>query len=320
MKKTGDGRFIEKRVLVNKILLKELIFTVKNNNNLTWNDFAKKFNVTSMMLQHDWLIKGRTIPLSVFKRIVKLSGKNIDNKSIKVILPFWGQKIIKGKPKLKKVKIPNKNDKPFSEFYGILLGDGCIFSDRKGLSISGDKFLDYPYYVEYIKCLIFDLFGITPSFYFSKKDRSIKCVVYSKLIVDILNKTNFPIGVKYDKKPRIPKFMFNKKDNLAACIRGIMDTDGSLAAHPHSKIMIHLSITISSLRKSVLSGLKRLGIPAGEFNKGIMIYGKEKVKLFEKVIGFSNNKNIYKYSTFLKTGKVPSSIETEMFIREKEGI
>jgi len=82
MKKTGDGRFIEKRVLVNKILLKELIFTVKNNNNLTWNDFAKKFNVTSMMLQHDWLIKGRTIPLSVFKRIVKLSGKNIDNKSI----------------------------------------------------------------------------------------------------------------------------------------------------------------------------------------------------------------------------------------------
>lgn len=99
-----------------------------------------------------------------------------------------------------------------------------------------------------------------------------------------------------------------------------MDTDGCLSAHPHSKIMIHLSITISSLRKSVLKGLQTLDIQGGEFNKGIMIYGEKKVKSFREIVGFSNYKNGYKYETFFKTGKVPSSSEVETFIRHKAAL
>ncbi len=96
-----------------------------------------------------------------------------------------------------------------------------------------------------------------------------------------------------------------------------MDTDGSLSAHPNSRIMIHLSITIKSLRKSVFEGLKILGINGGVFNKGIMIYGEDKVDRFYKIIGFSNFKNNYKYSQFKKLGRVPSSKEVEMFIRRR---
>jgi hypothetical protein len=132
--------------------------------------------------------------------------------------------------------------------------------------------------------------------------------------VNYLAELGFQIGFK--KNLRIPDFIKNNKINLAKCIRGIMDTDGSLSNHPHSKIMIHLSITSKTLREDVSKGLNKLGINHGKFNKGIMLYSKNAIK-FHDVIGFSNLKNIIKYDKFLETGKVPKSKEVEIFIREQ---
>jgi len=55
-------------------------------------------------------------------------------------------------------------------------------------------------------------------------------------------------------------------------------------------------------------------IISGEFNKGLMLYGVEKINRFSQVIGFSNFKNKYKYECFIKSGKVPSSKEVETFL------
>ena len=184
----------------------------------------------------------------------------------------------------------------------------------KGFSISGDKILDEDYLFNYIKNLIDYLFKVNPYHNISKVNRSISCVVYSKIITEYLVGLGFPKGKKCTHNLKIPKFIFNTNNNLRYCIRGIMDTDGSLCSHPHSKIMIHLSITNYSLRKYILKGLKRFRINGGEFNKGIMIYGRDKIKIFNDIIGFSNKKNILKYKKFQKTGRVPTSKETESFL------
>ena len=105
---------------------------------------------------------------------------------MKVIKPFWWQKLKEGRPKLKNVKIPKKVNEKFSEFYGILLGDGCVFSNLKGFNISGDKFLDYFYYKNYLKELIFDLFGAHPSIYVLDTERSIKCVFTAQKLLNTL--------------------------------------------------------------------------------------------------------------------------------------
>lgn len=312
MKRTKDGRFIEKRVVVDKILLKEILANIKNKNDFSWDQFSTKLGVCSQMIRHGWLKKDSTIPFSIFLKIEKLYGKRI---KYKIKEPFWGQRLIDGKIKFKEVRLPNINNVRFSEFYGILLGDGCIFSSLKGISISGDRILDKDYHERFISSLIGDLFGVKPSIYYSKKFRSINCFLYSKKIAEFLYRTGFPKGLKNLFELKIPCFIYNSDANLSACIRGLMDTDGSLSSHPHSKIMIHLSITNKSLRKDVLNGLKRFGIVGGEFDKGIMIYGYEKIKLFNDKIGFSNKKNQLKYEIFEKTGKVPSSKEVENFIR-----
>lgn len=319
MKRSTDGRFIEDRVILNKDTLKNLIHSAKEKKKFTWDLLGKSLGVSPQMIKHDWFKDNRTLPLSIFKKLILLSGKDKDY-DFKIISPFWGQKLANGKPKLKEVNLPNKKDVDFAEFYGILLGDGCITSDLKGFSITGDKYLDYYYYNDYLNKLIVKLFKINPKIYQDRNGRVIRCIVYSKKIIQYLTSIYFPVGVKYSKSPKIPNHIFNNKKSLAACIRGIMDTDGSLSAHPNVKIMIHLSITIESLRKSVYEGLKTLGINPGIFNKGIMIYGTDKIERFHDIIGFSNFKNNYKYEQFKKTGRVPSSREVETFIRNKTKI
>ncbi len=319
MKRTVDGRFIEKRVIIDKNDLKEIMNSIKKKNNFTWDEIANKIGVNPQTVKHDWLVENRTLPLSFFKKLLILSKTNKDYK-FEVIDPFWGQKISHGKQKLKNIRFPNKSETSFAEFYGILLGDGCINSDLKSLSITGDKYLDYYYYNNYLPRLIRRTFKISPKIYQNKDEKVIRCVVYSKSVDKYMIDAGFPVGIKYGKDCSIPIYISNNEKNLAACIRGLMDTDGSLSAHPNVKVMIHLSITIESLRKSVFDGLKKLGISGGMFDKGIMIYGTEKIDKFHKVIGFSNFKNNYKYAQFKRTGRVPSSKEVEMFIRKKAGI
>lgn len=318
MKKTTDGRIIDKRVVLERDDIRKLIFSAKEKDGLTWKELARELRVCEQTASHDWINKGNTIPLSIFNRLCTIAGIDKNYYSAKMIIKdsFWGQRLKKGVIKTKAIKIPDINSEKFAEFYGILLGDGCVFSNSYGLAISADKILEDNYFNSYIRNLIYDLFGVYPSFYYSKKFRSINCFLYSKLAAEFMVNLGFPKGKKINGNLVIPPFIFRKKKLLAKCIGGLMDTDGSLSGHPHSKIMIHLSIPNQQLRKSALRGLKTLSIKGGEFNKGIMIYGEEKVRGFYNKIGFSNLKNIIKYNNFIKNGKVPSSKEVEMFIRE----
>lgn len=309
MNRTKDGRIIDKRVIIDKEILRKIILNIKEKNKFTWKDFASRFNVCEQTIRNDWIKKGNKIPLGIFNDLIKLHGAY--NNKIKTVEPFWGQKLENGESKKVDIKIPNKESEEFAEFYGIMLGDGCLFSSLKGFSITGDSILDNNYLRVYIKNLIYHLFGIIPHYYPHKDSRGLNCIVYNKNAVEYISKLGFPIGLK--KEISIPKFILGNKKRLANCIKGIMDTDGSLSAHPNTKIMIHLSITSKSLREDVSKGLKRLGIHFSKFNKGIMIYGKE-VKKFYSLIGFSNYKNSFKYSKFLETGIVPKSKEVEIFI------
>lgn len=313
MNKQGK-RFYEKRVKISKNLIKSLIYDIKGDKTLK--ELAINLDISYHTLRYDWLIKGNTIPLSIFRKIIKLHPK-LDFKSIKndieMLEPFWGQKV----NHYKKFSLPDKDTKEFAEFYGIMLGDGCIYSNLSGLCISGDKILEKNYYNDYLNKLIFNLFRTNPKIFYSKDNRAMRLILYSKPISKYLIDTGFPKGKKLNNKLEIPNFILNNNKLTALCIRGILDTDGSICAHQHTKIMLHLSIISDSLRNSVYKGFTNLGIKVGKYNKGIVIYGDKKLEQFFKIIGSSNPKNIIKYEQFLKTGKTPNSKETEIFLREK---
>jgi DNA-binding Xre family transcriptional regulator len=316
MKRTTDGRSFDKRAIIDKKILKKILIDIKKEQKVSWKDLAKKIGFSEQSISHDWLVEKSTIPLLTLKKILKMN-KKINKKDIlshvKTISPFWGQKFANGKEKAKKIKIPKRDGPELAEFYGIMLGDGCLFSNLKGLSVTGDKILEKDYFKKYLNNLIYNLFGLYPKFYSSSKTRTMRCVLYSKNVVSYLSEIGFPVGFK--KNLKIPSFIKKNKENLLCCLRGLMDTDGSLSAHPHSRIMIHLSITSETLRNDVSSILTNLKIKPSIFNKGIMLYSKNAIRFCE-TIGFSNLKNNTKYRIFKKTGIVPRSKEIEMFIRE----
>mgnify|MGYP001565901110 CR=1 FL=1 len=57
MKKTVDGRIIDKRVIIDKKLLKSILLDIKIKNKISWKEFAKKLSVSEHTLMHDWLQK-----------------------------------------------------------------------------------------------------------------------------------------------------------------------------------------------------------------------------------------------------------------------
>ena len=117
------------------------------------------------------------------------------------------------------LKIPSKENPKFAEFIGILLGDGSIgiYKCKAGNKIKTQHKLqitlnsiDDREYVQYVKSLITDLFGIVPKI--SHRDgKTLDIRTFKKDIIDFLIND---VGMKLaPKKHRveIPRFYIKSK-------------------------------------------------------------------------------------------------------------
>lgn len=316
MQRTEDGRFKDYRVKISKVLLNKILSEVKLYNCYSWKEFSKHLDVSEDTLRYDWR-KKNTIPLTSLKSILKLhpnmDWKNIKNK-LEILEPFWGQKIGKRIKHEKDVKLPNINTIEFAEFYGILLGDGCIYSNESGLCIAGNSISDKHYLEDYVSNLIKNLFGVKPKIYYSKNSKSMRCVLYNQKIVKFLMKIGFPAGLKRLNNPKIYSSFFKDKDLLKACIRGLQDTDGSVYNQANTKIILDISIKSNSLLKSTIKAFNKIKFDINFTHNRIYLCGKKNVLLFLKEFGTSNYRHIKKYDIFLKTGKIPLSLEIEKLL------
>ncbi len=317
----NDRRFIEKRVKINSKLLNSILVDIKDYHKLTGVSLANKLGISEHSIRHGWLRKGNTIPSSIFKKLMVLHPtwdyRKIKEK-ITILEPFWGQKIgVKSKIE-RLVKLPDHNKKEFAEFYGIMLGDGCIYSNLSGFCISSNSVLDKEYIESYVSKLILNLFGIKPKIYYSKQAKAIRCVIYSKKIANYLISFGFPKGKKIKGNLIIPELFFENPKLLNYCIRGIVDTDGSVCPHPNTKIMLSISILSKPLLKSCIRALNKTKIYFGYYNKGINMYGSDKLNNYFKLIGSSNPKNILKYQTFVNMGYTPFTLEIENLLSRRD--
>ncbi len=312
-------RFIEKRVRIDKLLLRQVLTDIKNYNNFKWNDLSKILKIPERSIRNDWIKKGNTVPLSLFKKLLKhhpnLNYKTLKRENkIRLLDPFWGQRIGNKSRIEHKIKLPDINSKNFAEFYGIMLGDGCIYSNLSGLCITCNRTTDESYLKDYVAKLAYSLFNIKPKIYISKRYNAIRCVLYSKKISKFLINLGFPRGKKISGNLKIPNKFFNNKELISSCIRGLADTDGTICRHPHTKVMISISVLSKSLLKSLINAFDSLNIQAGHYNKGINIYGKEKAHIYFKTVGSSNIKHISKFKEFITSGRMWDRFETETFL------
>ena len=211
---------------------------------------------------------------------------------------------------LKNIKIPKKDEK-LAEFIGILLGDGNIHCYKKGkkigtymVRIAGDSIKDFEYLTKHVSNLCEDLFGVKTKLYKQKGSSELMVIMHSRLIVDFLRKMGLRPGNKIDNQSTIPRWVWKNNKYLKACIRGLIDTDGSVyELKPQWPGLYQINFEnrnitlLKDLREAFLKlDFKISNICGKRTKEGTKIYltRKDQIEKFYKEIGFSNPKHIVK--------------------------
>ena len=198
-----------------------------------------------------------------------------------------------------------------AELVGIMLGDGSIYGSTRNnklvthqVTIVGDSVKDRDYLTKYVTYLFQYLFGIQPSYYYSKCSNALYVKVRYKKLLEYLLSIGLKFGNKIKSQVTIPNWIWQDDNYLRACIRGLYDTDGSIyELLPHWPGLFQLSFDnrnmtlLQDVRKVLLHlGFKVSNICAPKTDKTPKIYitRKAEVRKFFEEIGFSNPKHYRK--------------------------
>ena len=127
------------------------------------------------------IYKNKTISLNDLNKVSKIINlKDLNFKEIH----FSPQKNLGKHSQSPKINFTGKNKK-FAELIGIILGDGNLYHNMLRITLSKNE----KPYVNYIKELIYELFGITSKEYFSQRSNTITVYVYNKNLSNLILET-----------------------------------------------------------------------------------------------------------------------------------
>jgi len=306
------------------------IFISTATNNLSLKKFCETYGQTINLNYSsfkDYFQERKTLPMTVFQLLCEYSNIDTSKYNYKIIPANWwqssaGKKGIKCMLKkydiktinnwrtqgfkksniaggnIKKVSIPETVDGEIAELFGTILGDGTL--TRYFIRISGDKRFDLPYF-QYLTGLVQKKFNISPDIRIEPFANQLYLEIRSKNICGYFQKElEFKIGNKIKNKTKMPPIIKESKENFFPCLRGLIDTDGSV-----SKDGGILSIRFSSHNPSLLNQLKEnsflndiFTIKSSKTETGTRSF--EKIKKYFDCVGSSNLRHIIRYKEYLK--------------------
>ena len=329
------------RVRFLKIKVQNFLRKIQSETGLTFQELAEICRVHRRSFS-DWKNGKYLMPLSVFRKLVKIN--NLKSPKIKILPEYWHIKEAARKgafarnkiygnlgtpegrskggkttcqkfllnPKLakkvgfgipKEIYYPKKSAK-LSELIGIIIGDGGITNYQ--VIVTLNKETDKKY-AGYVVRLFNALFHFKPTIWERKNARTYEIIISSKSLVEYLLKLGLKKGNKVRQQIDIPNWIKREKRFKIACLRGLIDTDGSFYVDIHNikkKYYFNPGIDFTTyslpLFLSVKKILKDLNYhPTGEKRHVRLRREGEIIRYFRK-IGFSNPKHITKFKNFLK--------------------
>lgn len=198
----------------------------------------------------------------------------------------------------KKINLVITIDENLAELTGAYLGDGTLTDYF--IRISGDKRFDLPYF-KYLAGLTEKTFGLKPKIRAEQFRNQLYLEIRSKLICDYFkNAFGFKVGDKIRNKTVIPEIILNNRKLFLACLRGLMDTDGSV-----SKDGGILSIRFTNYNMALIKQLKENPIINDIFTiksspKEVGTRSFRKIKEYFSHVGSSNLRHIIRYCEYSK--------------------
>src|SRR3989344_3087733 len=280
----------------------ELILLAKGNK--TWRELGNLANVNQLYLSGD--LRRETILLSdeLFDNLCKIAGVNFNEFIINKLENYWGRKLGGinssrfSKGSLKEIKKP-ENSQDLAEFIGAVLGDGHVMYYKKGkktacyqINITGHLLHDKEYHVTYLKNLCKKLFDIDmkESIHINTNCRHI--IGNSREMVRFFMNMGIKPGDKIRNQSTIPLWIWENNNWLKACLRGLIDTDGSIFRMSNQDPQL-LRINFVNHNKTLLEDTRKVFVKLG-FNpskiindRQINLSRKSDISKYLKEIGFS---------------------------------
>lgn len=189
-----------------------------------------------------------------------------------------------------------------AEFIGIMLGDGGMSRYQATITLHR---IDDLAYSEFVSGMIRNLFGYIPATR-HRLDQTTLCIVLSRVeLVRFLKEAGLPVGDKIRNHIDIPVWIKEREDFLLPCIRGLVDTDGSVFTHSYlskGKRYAYKKLSFTSVSRplllSVAHGLERLGMhPRIGSNSDVRLDSIADMKRYFEIIGSHNPKHLRRYAS-----------------------
>lgn len=201
--------------------------------------------------------------------------------------------------KAKTIYKPRKSVE-LAEFMGTMMGDGGLSQYQASITL---HHIDDREYIDVVVARIRKLFHIQPGLYHTPKYSVYNIVISRREIVTYLNTLGLPIGNKVKQEFDIPAWIKQDTRYAVACLRGLVDTDGSVFTHSYKvngKWYSYKKLSFCSrsrpLKLSVAKMLTDLGIRARISGHDVCIDSIADMKKYFALVGSSNMKHLKRYA------------------------
>lgn len=190
---------------------------------------------------------------------------------------------------LNKVSLPTPT-KELAEFIGICLGDG--YASKYQVSITLNSIADEKY-LPYVVNLSKTLFPGTTISLIKKEGNATDIRINSVLVAKFLKSMGIIPNVK-----SIPIWIFDNSEYIKACIRGLLDTEGSISFKKYKSkkgVSLYKQLNFRNADVKLMSFVRdylvTLGLrPTITLKRSLYISNHRDIDTFRKLIGFSNPK------------------------------
>ena len=212
----------------------------------------------------------------------------------------------KGKFEINPILQAKHIDKPkksidLAEFVGLVMGDGGISRYQVVITL---HHIDDAAYSKFVVRLMKKLFGVFPRVYHSPKDSINDIVLSRRELVGFLHEHGLPIGNKVKQQFDIPDWIKRNKTFAVACVRGLVDTDGSVFTHSYvvnGKRYSYKKLSFTSrsarLRVSVAKILADLNMSPHLSGYDVRLDSIADMKKYFSLVGSHNPKHLKRYRT-----------------------
>ena len=215
--------------------------------------------------------------------------------------------------------LPKRMTESLAEDIGIMIGDGCVTSYKSNnfknnfISVDGNSLTDKEYLVRCVTGLKSSLYNLNFKLYFKKNRNEMSIRIHSQGLLQFYTGV---IGLPLGKKTNIgiPGCIWKNKNFIKACLRGIIDTDGSFQLRVNNYPQIKLAVASRKLIEDCKKAFELLGIETSIKTDCIQIHtvtgrpyvtnylylsGREKIRKYTEIIGFSNPNNLLKLEKYM---------------------